>query len=172
MSEVLTKIYALQQRELNEKERQRQQQAAKHQRIVSAFNASGLPAIFNEFRDMPTRGDLQQRIYKRKISELTWNADMRADQLSSMSFMSINGQSSGPRWWCEEDRDSGNMRYCYSSGATGDRGTVFHTPQGAWLDRFIEYLAAAADPEAVADKLPNDIAPEQNSSGRRRLQSI
>lgn len=168
MNDAIARVYALQQRELNEKERQRQQQLAKSQRIVSAFNTSGLPAIFNQFRELPLRTDVRQRVYKQTVGELTWNANTPANQLYTMSFVAINGSTSGPRWWCEENADSGYMRYGYSSGMTGDRGTFFDRPQGEWLDRFVEYLAAATDPAVVAEKLSES----QSHSTRRQLQPV
>lgn len=170
MSDALARVYAMQQRELNEKERQRQQQIAKKQRIVAAFNATGLLAIFNEFRDLPLRPDVRQRIYKSKVSELTWHADTPTDQIYSMSFMAINGCINGPRWWCEEDADSGNMRYGYSSGMSGSKDVLLPTPQGVWIDRFVEYLAEAADPAVVAAKLSETQA--QIQTPRRQLQPV
>lgn len=153
MSSALAQVYALQQRELNEKERHRQRQIAKKQRLVAAFNASGLLAIFNEFRSLPLRTDVRQRVYKSTVADLTWHADTPAAQLDSMAFIAINGSSSGPRWWCQENADSGNMFYCYSSGQSGDLGTEYTTPHGEWLNQFIAYLAYAADPQAVETKM-------------------
>lgn len=172
MSEALARVYALQQRELNAKERERQRQIAKHQRIVAAFNASGFLDIFNEFRRFPVRPEVRSRVYKQRVGELTWHENMQPDQTHSMSFMSINGQSNGPRWWCEENADSGNMKYGYSSGRSGDRGEFFDTPRGLWLDAFIEYMAYAADPEAVANQMPNNVAPELPATPRRQVQPV
>ena len=169
MSETLTKIYALQQRELNEKERQRQQQLAKHQRVVAAFNTSGLPDIFAELRGVPLRPDVQQRVYKQTVAELTYDGDTPPNNRHSMSFVAINGGSHGRRWYCEEDHDSGNMRYCYYDG----RWTkVSSQPQGPWLDQFIEYLAAAADPSVIANRIETSATAKVIGNSRRILQSV
>jgi hypothetical protein len=168
MSSALTQIYALQQRELNEKERQRQHQIAKQQRVVAAFNTSGLPAIFAEFRDVPLRPDVRARVYKKTIVDLTYDSETPPNNRRSMAFASINGASQGKRWYCEEDPDSGKMRYCYYSGTQTE---VYSQPQGSWLDHFIEYMAAAADPDAIARKIQTT-EPASAPSTRRQLQPV
>lgn len=168
MSSALTKIYALQQRELNEKERQRRQQLAKHQRVVAAFNTSGLPDIFAEFRGVPLRPDVRQRVYKQTIAELTYDSDTPPNNRHSMSFTSINGSSNGRRWYCEESRDSGNMQYCYYDGV---QTKIYSQPQGSWLDHFIEYMAAAADPAVIASRIQTT-TPASAPSARRQLQPV
>lgn len=172
MNNALTRVYAMQQRELNAKERQRQQDIAKRQRLIAAFNASGLLNIFNEFRATPVRADIRRSIYKQRVGELTWQETTPADQLSSMNFVSINGQSSGPRWWCEESRETGTTRYMYSSGRSGDHGTAYDTPNGPWLDMFIEYLAAAADPDEIAQKMHAENDSNIPASTRRQMQPV
>lgn len=172
MNNALARVYALQQRELNDQERARQQQIAKLQRLIAAFNAAGLLTIFNEFRSLPVRDDVRRRIYRSEVSQLSWHSDRPADQTHSMSFVAINGFNNGPRWWCEEDADSGAMRYGYSSGASGDRGTLFSTPQGEWLDHFIAYIAAAADQNAVLAKIQSAGAEPAAPPNRRQLQPI
>lgn len=167
MNDALARVFALQQRELNEKERQRQRQIAKRQRLIAAFNASGIINVFETFRNMPLRTEVQRLTYKKNVGELTYSADRPAASLSDMSFCSISGCTSGPRWWCEET-DTGRMQYGYTSGRTGDRGQFFDTPQDLWLNMFVEYLAAAADPDVVAEKLSES----QNSPPRRQLQPI
>lgn len=169
MNDALARVFALQQRELNEKERQRQQQIAKRQRLIAAFNASGIINIFETFRNVPLRDNVRGLTYKKNIGELTYSADRPASSLSDMSFAAVNGQTSGPRWWCEET-DTGRMKYGYSSGRAGDRGEFFDTPQGLWLDAFVEYIAAAADPITVAEKLSETQANVQPA--RRQLQPI
>lgn len=173
MSAALTQIYALQQRELNEKERQRQRHLAKSQRQIAAFSASGLVDIFEELRDVPLRNDVRQRVYKSKIADLCYHAGDTRDKTSSLSFVPVNGMSSGPRWWCEENADSGKMWYRYSSGMSGDHGTDFETPQGIWLNRFIEYIAHAADPAAIETKV--QLVPaviSGDNAPRRQLQPV
>lgn len=172
MSNALARVYALQQRELNARERQRQQQIAKKQRLIAAFNASGLLTVFEEFRNLPLRAEVRQRVYKTTVGSLTWHESVPADQLDSMSFNSINGSSYSPRWWCEEDPDSGNMRYGYSSGMSSQHDAFFPTPQGEWLDRFIEYMAAAADPEAIARKMQQEAETAQAPPARRQVQPV
>lgn len=174
MSAALTQIYALQQRELNEKERQRQRQIAKSQRQIAAFTASGLIDIFEELRDVPLRNEVGQRIYKAKVSELCYHggSDVR-NKTNSLSFVSVNGSSGSPRWWCEESADSGKMWYCYSSGSSRDQDKSFETPQGVWLDRFIEYIAHAADPAAIETKV--QLVPaviSGDNAPRRQLQPV
>lgn len=168
MSTALTRIYALQQRELNEKERQRQQEIAKARRIASAFNTSGIIDIFEELRDVPLRNEVRQRVYKSKIEELCWQANLPREKLNDLSFMAVNGCSSGPRWWCQESADTQKMQYGYRSGFTCDPGTFFDTPSGEWLDRFIEYLAAAAEPAVIANRM----ATIETPTGRRQMQPL
>lgn len=170
MSNAIARVYALQQRELNEKERQRQQQIAKRQRLIAAFTSSGFIDIYNEFRAVPIRTEVRQRVYKSTIGELTYSESTPTSQWHTVSFVSINGCSSGPRWWCEES-DTGRMRYGYGSGRSGDHGTFFDTPQGPWLDMFIEYLASAADPAVVEQKLSNS-ASQPATQTRRQLQPV
>lgn len=173
MNDALARIYALQQREINDKERQRQQQIAKQQRLIAAFNATGILAVFNEFRNLPLRPEVRQRVYKATVKELAWQADMPDNRLHDMSFVAVNGSSNGPRWWCEESAETGQIRYLYTSGASYDKGTAFHTPQGEWLDRFIQYLAAAADTNAISEKLRNsDPTTVDTPQPRRQLQPI
>lgn len=169
MSEALTKIYALQQRELNEKERQRQQQIAKHQRVVAAFNTSGLPEIFAELRDVPLRPDVRQRVYRQTVAELTYDSSTPPNNRHSMTFAAINGSSSGRRWYCEEDPDSGHMRYIYYDGL---QTKLYVQPQGPWLDQFIEYLAAAADPSVIANRIETSAAAKVIGNSRRQLQPV
>jgi hypothetical protein len=173
MTAALTQIYALQQRELTQKERQRQQAIAKQQRTIAAFNASGLIAIFNDLRDVPLRADVRQRLYKATVGELTWQASMGAERLSDMSFLNLYGTgSSSLRWWCAENNDSGTVYYWYNSGRAGDSGTRFDKPEGEWLDRFVEYIAAAADPDAIAEKM-RTIAPTNTANhSRRQVQPV
>lgn len=175
MSAALTQIYALQQRELNEQERRRQQQIAKSQRQIAAFSASGLIDIFEELRDVPLRNEVRQRIYKAKVSELCYHGgnDVR-NKTNSLSFVSVNGSSGSPRWWCEESADSGKMWYCYNSGMSRDQDKSFETPQGVWLDRFIEYMAQAADPTVIAARvqLKPHAGDDALPAPRRQLQAI
>lgn len=168
MSNALTKIYALQQRELNEQERRRQQQIAKQQRVAAAFNTSGLPDIFVEFRDVPLRSNVQQRVYKRTIAELCYDSSTPPNNRYSLSFASINGSSNGRRWYCEENPDTGDMRYCYNDGL---QIKIYSQPQGAWLDHFIEYMAAAADPTIIANRIQT-ATPASAPSPRRQLQPV
>lgn len=169
MSNALAKIYALQQRELNEKERQKQQRIAKHQRLIAAFSASGFLDIFNEFRNVPLRSEVRQRVYKQTVGELTYHAGTAANPLHSMSFMPITGMSSGPRWWCEET-DTGKIIYGYTSGRTTGV-EFFDSPGGLWLDSFIEYLAAAADAGVITNMIQTS-TPAAALSTRRQLQPI
>lgn len=172
MSKALTKIYALQQRELNEQERRRQLERAKTHRVIAAFNASGIIAIFNELRAVPLRKEIRQRTYKSTIEEMCYGANtINENQRADMQFMSLHGTGSGPRWWCAESQETGQIQYWHSSGGSGDYGVPFSTPDGKWLDRFIEYCAAAADPEKIAAKM-RDALPEQVTQQRRQLQPI
>lgn len=169
MSEALARIYAMQQREINQIERHRQQQIAKRQRLIAAFNASGLISLFNEFRNIPLRIEVRQRVYKSTVNELTYQSSMPTDQLFDMSFVSISGCSNGPRWWCEET-DTGRIRYCYTNGTTASRAEMFDTPQGSWLDSFVEYLAKATDPAMIAERMAE--TPALEPPPRRQLQPI
>lgn len=171
MNAALTQIYALQQRELNEKERQRQLAAAKNHRQIAAFSASGLIDIFEELRDVPLRSDVRQRVYKSKVAELCYHDSSPRDKTNSLSFAPVNGASSGPRWWCEENADSGKMWYCYSSGMSRDSGTSFETPQGVWLDRFVEYMAQAADPAVIAARVQS-AGSATSPTTRRQVQPV
>lgn len=168
MSEALARIYAMQQREINEIERHRQQQIAKRQRLIAAFNASGFISLFNEFRNVPLRTEVRQRAYKSNVGELTYQSSMTPDKLSDMSFVSISGNSNGPRWWCEET-DTGRIRYCHADGSIRCTADTFDTPHGPWLDSFVEYLAKATDPTTIAEKLSAASTPQQS---RRQLQPI
>lgn len=168
MSDALTKIYALQQRELNEKERRRQQQIARQQRVAAAFNTSGLPDIFAEFRAVPLRPDVRQRVYKQTVAELTYDGDTPPNNRHSMSFVAINGGSHGRRWYCEEDHDSGNMRYCYYDAV---QTKVYSQPQGPWLEHFIEYIAAAADASVIENRIRTATQASAPAT-RRQLQPV
>lgn len=171
MRDALNRVYVLQQRELNEKERQRQQQIAKRQRLLAAFNASGFIDIYNEFQSIPTRMEVRQRVYKSTVGELSYNYSMPTNQWHSVSFASINGCSNGPRWWCEENLANGNMRYGYSSGAVGCHQEFFTTPTGEWLNSFVDYLAAAADPDEVAKKVQSS-SNNPATTVKRQLQTV
>ena len=173
MSNALAQIYALQQRELNEKTRREQQQAAKHQRLISAFNASGLTDIFNEFRTLPLRAEVRRLTYKQTVNDLTYHANQPLATLCSMGFAPINGGDRGPRWWCEET-DTGRIRYGYSRGAYKSAEEFFDAPQGLWLDSFIEYIAAAADTNAVVARVQQapQPAPGATAPSRRQIQVV
>ena len=175
MSEALSRIFALQQRELNEKERHRQREIAKQQRIIAAFQASGLLDIFDEFRNVPLRPDVRARIYKSNIGELCWQNGIERTRQHDLSFMALHGTSSGPRWWCEESRDTGRIRYGYRSGRSGVNDEFFDTPDGLWTDQLIEYMAAAADTDTIAQKIQSMERTERNTAapvGRRQMQPV
>jgi len=177
MSEALARVFALQQRVINENERARQQAAAKREREITAFMTSGLTDIFIEFADLPLSLDSQQRLYKKQFAECTYqHCDARSKRVSEMSFSSWGGSSgSGPRWWCTEDKDSSRMLYLYSANGSYSLSEVRSAePAGPWLDSFIEYIAKVCDPQAVADKLSNSQANQAREThfNRRQLQPI
>lgn len=177
MSEALARIFALQQREINENERQRQLAAAKRTREITAFMNSGLPALFIECSAVPLSKDSQQRLYKKVFAECTYDhCDTRKRQVAEMSFYQIGGgNGSGPRWWCAEDRDSGRMLYLYSPNGSYSVGEVRASePTGPWLDAFIEYIAKVCDPQAIADKLSESQANQAVEArfNRRQLQPV
>jgi hypothetical protein len=177
MSEALARVFALQQREINEQERQRQLAEAKRTREINAFMNSGLPAIYNEFANLPLREDVKARLYKRQFAECTYqHCDTRNKRVSEMSFASNGGSGSGPRWWCAEDRDSSRMRYMYSATGSYSLCDVHSAePSGPWLDAFIEYVSKLCDPRAVADALAEsqaDAAREEHFNRRRQVQPV
>ena len=107
MSDALARVFALQQREINEQERQRQIALAQREREINAFMNSGLPAIYIEFSDVPLKEEAQRRTYKKMFAECTWaHCDPRVKRVSEMSFLAVGGNGSGPRWWCKENNDS------------------------------------------------------------------
>lgn len=154
MSEALARIFALQQREINEQERQLQLMNAKHAREVHAFMTSGLPEIFTECADLPLSKSAVGRLYKKTLGQCTWDhCDPRKNQIREMVFSSLGGSGSGPRWRCYESADSGRVLYTYSPIGSTSAETTTNEPAGEWLDAFIEYVAKLCDPQAVADKL-------------------
>jgi hypothetical protein len=177
MSETLARIFALQQREINENERHRQLALAKRTREITAFMNSGLPALFIECSAVPLSKDSQQRLYKKVFAECTWDhCDARKKQVSEMSFSQLGGSSSSnPRWWCTEDKDSGRMLYMYSAtGSYSNCEVRSNEPTGPWLDAFIEYIAKVCDPQAIADKLSESQANQAREThfNRRQLQPV
>lgn len=176
MSEALAKIFALQQREINDNERARQAFIAQNEREISAFMNSGLPAIFIECADVPLSHDAQQRHYKKTLGECTWpHQDTRKHRVKEISMSSIGGNGSGPRWWCKEDADSGRMVYCYNATGSYSGATVWaHEPDERWIGPFIEYIAKMCDPQAVADKLSEAQANQAREAhfNRRQLQPL
>ena len=173
MSEALARIFAIQQREINEQERRRQLERAKHMREVAAFQNSGLPDILRTLADVPCRKDVQQRIYKNNFSDTTWD-HCKSPGAKDITCMNLYGGGSGPRWLCVESPDSGRMRYIYNSGVSVRTDEAFDRPDGPWLDAFLEYAARACDPEAVAQKMAaTPPAPTTDAQpARRRLQAV
>ncbi|NDC55267.1 MAG: hypothetical protein EBZ69_00270 [Alphaproteobacteria bacterium] len=177
MSEALAKIYALQQREINENERARQALIAQNAREIRAFMDSGLPAIFTECAGVPLRHDVQQRHYKKTLGECAWShQDPRRQQIKEIALPSIGGGTgSGPRWWCKEDADSGRMVYCYNATGSYSGGTVWEKePNERWIGPFIEYIAKMCDPQAIADKLSESQANQAVTDRftRRQIQRV
>ena len=173
MTDPLTQIYVQQQRELNEIERHRRLQAAKREREINAFMTSGLPAMFIEFADIELRSEVVARVYKKYVGNLTWDhCDPRTNRVSAMSLKSPYGGDRDQRWRCEEDADSGNMRYFISGDGRGPERAV---TQDDWLQAFVDYLARACDPSAVAHRVQErqqNAANEPAASGRRQLQPL
>jgi hypothetical protein len=177
MSEALAKIYALQQREINDNERARQALIAKTEREVGAFMNSGLPAIFIECADVPLDNSAQQRHYKKTLGALVWaHQDPRHKRIKEMSLPSVGGSGgSGPRWWCKEDEDSGRMVYGYSPTGSYSGVTVWEKePNERWVGPFIDYIAKMCDPQAVADKLSesHERQNRETHSSRRQIQKV
>lgn len=177
MSEALAKIYALQQREINEIENANRQRAAKRAREVTAFMNSGLPELFGECAALPIKKDAQQRMYKKVFAECTYqHCDTRTRQVWEMTFTQPGGGSgSGPRWWCQESPDSGKMQYLYSkTGSYSFCEVHAATPNGEWMEAFIRYIAAVCDPQAVADKLSesHERQNRETHSSRRQIQKV
>jgi hypothetical protein len=177
MSEALARIFALQQREINEQERQIQLMNAKREREVHAFMTSGLPEIFAECADLPLSKSAAARLYKRVLGQCTWDyCDPRKNQVREVAFSSIGGSGSGPRWRCYEDPDSGRMLYIYSPVGSTTMETQSREPTGEWLTAFIEYVAKLCDPQAVAGKLSesqaNHAREEYFNRAGRRMQPV
>ena len=177
MSEALARVFALQQREINENERQLQLMHAKHEREVHAFMTSGLPEIFTECAELPLSAAAAGRLYKKVLGQCTWDyCDPRKKQVREMVFSSLGGSGSGPRWRCYEDPDSGRMLYIYSPIGATTMETRSHEPAGEWLNALIEYVAKLCDPQAVADKLSesqaNNARKEYFNRAGRRMQPV
>lgn len=175
MSDALARVFAIQQREINENERARQIAIAKREREINAFMNSGLPAMYTEFADVPLKADAQQRLYKKTFAECTFShCDPRSKRVSEMTMTSIGSSGSGPRWWCKEDPDSGQMRYYYSEIGSYSGFTVSERePTGKWLDAFVEYIAKLCDPVVVARRLSESQEQGlQERVNRRQLQPI
>jgi hypothetical protein len=177
MSEALAKIYALQQREINDNERARQALIAKNQREINAFMTSGLPAIFIECAGVPLSSDSQQRHYKKTLGECAWvHQDPRHKRIKEIALPAIGGAGgSGPRWWCQEDADSSRMVYCYNATGSYSGATVWEKePNERWVGPFIEYIAKMCDPQAIADKLSesHDSQTRETHSNRRQIQRV
>jgi hypothetical protein len=177
MSEALARIFALQQREINENERARQALIAQNEREVRAFMDSGLPAIFIECADVPLSHNAQQRHYKKTLGECAWaHHDPRKTRMKEISLPCIGGGTgSGPRWWCKEDADSGRMVYCYNATGSYSGATVWEKePNERWVGPFIEYIAKMCDPQAIADKLSESQANQarENHFNRRQIQRV
>lgn len=179
MSDALTQIYALQQRQLSEQERARLAARAKRDREVAAFRTSGIPALYMDFADIPLRDDVKARTYKKTVAQMTWqHCDPRQrtnTQISEMTFASSHGGDSSPQWGCREDADSGRMIYFHAPTGNYANRDYYYEATGPWLDAFVEYLAKICDPNAIAEKL-RARQPEENldnpSGTRRQLQPL
>lgn len=175
MSEALARIFALQQREINEIERQRQLARAQHEREIAAFQNSGLPEIFRTLADVPVRNDVRQRIYKSTFGDLAWDHcnPRKVPRAKELLCVSLGGSSgASPRWWCQESRDTGRVKYCYNDGVSSRTTSEFDTCDGTWLATFLEYAAKACDPEAIAQKMSATAADTPGETPRRRLQPV
>jgi hypothetical protein len=173
MNDAIARIYALQQRELNEKRRQQEMAQAKHRRELAAFQNSGFPTVFRLLASVPLRPEVQQRIHCPDFQSLGWSHQNPANNpnMKDVSLRDLHGNS-GPRWWCHESLDSGRMQYCYRSGSTGSRDECFETPDGDWLNAFIEYAARACDPDIIAQILSTSAQEPTPAPVRRQIQPV
>jgi hypothetical protein len=177
MSEALARIFALQQREINEQERRRRLLEAQRDRERAAFMVSGIPDIFAECANLPLKPEAQARLYKQTFAQCTYDhCDTRKRQVAEVSFTAVGGHGSGPRWACAEDRDSGRMRYLYSPNNSLSAEVVAAEPTGPWIDAFIAYVASVCDAKAVADKLSesqaNHAREEYFNRAGRKMQQV
>lgn len=160
MSEVLTRVYALQQAEKN----RRLQEARKHQerieREIRAFVDSPVWQTFMLCKDMPLKSNAA---YDLK-SLMVYEREKVFEGRSNSVFLS-NG-SSGDKWYCQEDRDSGVMLY------VGPNERVDRTGTGVFLTSFIEFLANRLKPEAVEAALAAVADKQEQEPQRRRIQPV
>lgn len=167
MTDALAKIYNQQQAEIAEKNRQQQLAREKHQREVHAFQTSGIPALFIELADVPNRPEIK---FRKTFGEMTYtHYDPRTNKnRHEISVINENGNYAG-RWWCAESPDTGRMKYCHEHN---NQRLDSNTPEGPWLDAFIEFAARVCDPAAIAELHGKPQAPAGAKVGKRKLQPI
>lgn len=173
MNDAIARIYALQQRELNEKLRQQELNNARYRREVAAFQNSGLPTIFGLLANVPLRQEVKQRTYSTDFKSLSWSTQNPANSpnMKDVTLRDLRGNN-GPRWWCSESLDTGRMKYCYKGGTTGSQEERFDEPGGHWLAAFIEYAAAACDPDTIAQILSASAPEPTPAPTRRQIQPV
>jgi hypothetical protein len=173
MNDAIARIYALQQRELNEKIRQQELDNARHRREIAAFQNSGLPTIFGLLVDVPLRQEVQTKTRGNDFKSLCWSHKNPANSpnMKDISLRELRGNN-GPQWRCAESLDTGRMKYCYRSGTCGSQEEYFDEPGGHWLTAFIEYAAAACDPDTIAQILSASTPEPTPAPTRRQIQPV
>jgi hypothetical protein len=163
MSNALAKIYNRQQEAIAVKTQKEQAARDKQQREITAFQNSGIPALFIELADVPLVDNRACRTLGDRV--YSYGDPRRNSRSRELALHSGSGQ----RWWCEESPDSGLMRYAY-----GDNGgtNYYSTAEGPWFDSFLEYVARVCAPAAIAQLHGAPAAVPPAKSGKRKLQPI
>jgi hypothetical protein len=180
MNNALSQVFALQQKELEAKRQREQADRDRRAREINALQNSGILQIFAEFADTDLRRDTQARSYQKTLAGLVWDhynpAHPKYTPSNVLSFKSaahgnMSG-SGGPRWACQEDRDSGRMLYSYTPTNSSGLERVFREPAGEWLDAFVQFVAACCDPDAVSKKMQDagNAPATRPATRKRRLQ--
>jgi hypothetical protein len=160
MSEVLTRVYALQQAEKNRKLQEARKHQEKIEREIRAFVESPVCQTLMACKDMPLKSNASYNLASLMVYDREKVFEGRANNVY------FSNGSSGIRWCCQEDRDSGVMLY------TGPEGISERTANGAFLTSFIEFLAHRLKPEAVEAALAAAADKQEQEPNRRRIQPV
>lgn len=159
MNEILARVYAKQQAEINKKLQQEAEFRAKREREIRAFVASPVWQTLMACKDMRLKsnaGTLKDlMIYERD--------KVFAGQTNNVYF-STNA-AGGKRWQCEESRDTNTMVYQAPFVAA-------YGPNTSFIASFIDFLAEMLHPDDIAQVVANSAQNNEQEHNRRRIQPV
>ena len=168
MSEALSKIYALQQREINKREQQRLAVQAKADREIQAFIMSPVYQTFMEVQDIKLLGR------NNSLRHAVINYDnVIAGKTNGISIASSTADIA--RWRCEESLETHVMRYFAPDSNQYGPNTDAH---GEFFNSFVTFISRVLDPAHVAAALektratPPAAQPAEPAATRRKIQTV